>query len=93
MTLAVERDFSAEGEKQTDFIDVVAWRGAAEFVSKYFTKGRMAASLAGCKSEAGRIKRAARERLPRWWQIRFTLPILNAMQSPLPRTFMLTSPR
>lgn len=43
LTLAVERDFSAEGEKQTDFIDVVAWRGAAEFVSKYFTKGRMAA--------------------------------------------------
>ena len=34
LTLAVERDFSAEGEKQTDFIDVVAWRGAAEFVSK-----------------------------------------------------------
>lgn len=43
LTLAVERDFSAEGEKQTDFIDVVVWRSAAEFVSKYFTKGRMAA--------------------------------------------------
>ena len=30
------------GEKQTDFIDIVAWRSTAEFVSKYFTKGRMA---------------------------------------------------
>ena len=30
------------GEKETDFIDVVAWRNTAEFVSKYFTKGRMA---------------------------------------------------
>jgi single-strand DNA-binding protein len=31
------------GERQTDFIDVVAWRNTAEFVSKYFTKGQMAA--------------------------------------------------
>jgi single-strand DNA-binding protein len=38
-TLAVDRDF---GEKETDFIDVVAWRQTAEFVSKYFSKGRMA---------------------------------------------------
>ena len=42
-SLAVERDFKTEGgEKETDFIDVVAWRHTAEFVSKYFTKGRMA---------------------------------------------------
>ena len=43
-TLAVDRDFSAKdgGEKETDFIDCVAWRQAGEFVSKYFTKGRMA---------------------------------------------------
>ena len=38
---AVERDFAEGGEKKTDFIDVVAWRQTAEFVSKYFTKGRM----------------------------------------------------
>jgi single-strand DNA-binding protein len=38
-TLAVDRDF---GEKETDFIEVVAWRQTAEFVSKYFSKGRMA---------------------------------------------------
>ena len=42
-SLAVDRDFKAQnGEKETDFIDVVAWRNTAEFVSKYFTKGRMA---------------------------------------------------
>lgn len=42
-TLAVDRDFGAkDGEKETDFIDCVAWRQTGEFVSKYFTKGRMA---------------------------------------------------
>lgn len=42
--LAVDRDYSGKdsGEKETDFIDIVAWRNTAEFVSKYFTKGRMA---------------------------------------------------
>lgn len=42
-TLAVDRDFSPkDGEKETDFIDCVAWKHTAEFVSKYFGKGRMA---------------------------------------------------
>ena len=42
-TLAVDRDFSGkDGEKETDFIDCVAWRQTGEFVSKYFAKGRMA---------------------------------------------------
>ena len=42
-TVAVDRDFKSQsGEKETDFIDVVAWRNTAEFVSKYFSKGRMA---------------------------------------------------
>ena len=41
-SIAVERDFAEGGEKKTDFIDVVAWRQTAEFVSKYFTKGMMA---------------------------------------------------
>ena len=42
-TVAVDRDFSSKdgGEKETDFIDCVAWRNTAEFVAKYFTKGRM----------------------------------------------------
>ena len=44
-TLAVDRGFAPKdgGERQTDFIDVVAWRNTAEFVSRYFTKGQMAA--------------------------------------------------
>ena len=44
-TLAVDRDFASResGEKETDFIDVVAWGHTAEFVSKYFSKGQMAA--------------------------------------------------
>ena len=43
-SLAVDRDFgkNENGEKETDFIDCVAWRQTGEFVSKYFTKGRMA---------------------------------------------------
>lgn len=43
-TLAVDRDFAPKdgGERECDFIDCVAWRQTGEFVSKYFTKGRMA---------------------------------------------------
>lgn len=43
-TLAVDRDFASKdgGERQTDFIDCVAWRQTGEFVSKYFAKGSMA---------------------------------------------------
>lgn len=43
-TLAVDRDFKDKqtGEKAADFIDIIAWRQTAEFVSRFFTKGRMA---------------------------------------------------
>ena len=42
-SLAVDRNYKgADGEKETDFIDCVAWRSTAEFAGKYFTKGRMA---------------------------------------------------
>ena len=43
-SLAVDRDFAPKdgGERETDFIDCVAWRSTGEFVSKYFTKGSMA---------------------------------------------------
>ena len=43
-TVAVDRDFGGRdgGERETDFIDCVAWRQTGEFVSKYFAKGRMA---------------------------------------------------
>ena len=41
--IACDRDFKTQsGEKETDWIDIVAWRNTAEFVSKYFQKGRMA---------------------------------------------------
>ena len=43
VTLAVDRDFKGQsGEKETDFIDIVAWSNIAEFVSNYFKKGDMA---------------------------------------------------
>ena len=43
-TLAVDHDYASKesGERGVDFIDIVAWRNTAEFVSKYFAKGRMA---------------------------------------------------
>ena len=41
-TVAVDRDFSQGDQKETDFIDCVAWKNTAEFVSKYFSKGSMA---------------------------------------------------
>lgn len=42
-SIACDRDFKSQsGEKETDFLDVVAWRTTGEFASKYFTKGRMA---------------------------------------------------
>ena len=40
ITVAVDRSYSAGGEKQTDFFDCVFWRQGAEFVSKYFSKGK-----------------------------------------------------
>ena len=42
-SVAVNRNFSRDGQSQTDFINCVAWRNNAEFISKYFTKGQMIA--------------------------------------------------
>ena len=42
VTLAVDRDYSADQNKETDWIDVVAFGKTAEFVEKYFSKGQMA---------------------------------------------------
>ena len=39
--IAVDRDYGTNGDKQTDFINIVAWRNTAEFISRYFSKGRM----------------------------------------------------
>lgn len=40
-TVAVDRDFNQNGQKETDFIDCVAWRGTGEFVGRNFSKGKM----------------------------------------------------
>ena len=40
-TVAVDRDFENNGERETDFLDCVAWRGAGEFVARNFHKGKM----------------------------------------------------
>ena len=59
-TLAVDRDYAAQGaEKETDFVDIVAWRNTAEFVSKYFAKGRMAVVTGPAgRSATGRTRKA-----------------------------------
>lgn len=42
LTIAVDRNFVAQGkERETDFIDCTAWRGTADFIAKYFTKGQL----------------------------------------------------
>ena len=65
-TLAVDRDFSGKdgGEKETDFIDCVAWRQTGEFVSKYFKKGSMAVAsgrlqIRGWTDKDGNKRRSA----------------------------------
>ncbi len=64
-TLAVGRDIAgADGNRETDFIDIVAWRSTAEFVSKYFTKGSMAAvggrlTMRGWTDQNGNKRRTA----------------------------------
>ena len=42
-TLAVDRDFETNGQRETDFIDCVAWRKTAEFICRYFVKGQQMA--------------------------------------------------
>ena len=64
-TLAVDRDFKDQnGEKETDFIEVVAWRNTAEFICRYFGKGRMAVvegrlQMRDWKDQNGNNRRAA----------------------------------
>lgn len=63
-TLAVDRDFKDKqtGERTTDFIDVVAWRGTAEFVSRFFTKGRMAVVVGSLQIRAWEDKEGNKRR-------------------------------
>lgn len=51
-TIAVNRRFAKEGQQQADFINCVAWRGTAEFISKYFNKGSMIAVVGSLQSRS-----------------------------------------
>ena len=65
-SIACERDFKdANGEKVTDFIDIVAWRSTAEFVSKYFTRAAWPWSMDGSSSATGRTATAISAAAPR----------------------------
>ena len=63
-SMAVERDFKDKttGERTTDFIDVVAWRGTAEFVSRFFSKGRMAVVVGSLQIRAWEDKEGNKRR-------------------------------
>lgn len=63
-SLAVDRNFKDKqtGEKATDFIDVVAWRGTAEFVSRFFSKGRMAVVVGSLQIRAWEGKEGNKRR-------------------------------
>ena len=63
-SLAVDRDFQSRdsGERETDFIDIVAWRSTAEFVDKYFTKGQMAVVSGRLQIRSWTDKEGARRR-------------------------------
>lgn len=50
VSIAVDRDYKVNGEKSTDFIPCVFWRGTAEFVGKYFSKGDMIAVVGSLES-------------------------------------------
>ena len=78
--IAVDRDYGKGEQKETDFFDVVAWRGTAEFICKYFTKGRVIVVVGRMQKRPGPIKTAISARLRSWWR---TTPIL-ATASPIP---------
>lgn len=50
ISIAVDRDYKVNGERATDFIPCVFWRGTAEFVGKYFSKGDMIAVVGSLES-------------------------------------------
>jgi single-strand DNA-binding protein len=51
-TIAVNRRFAKEGQQTADFINCVAWRSTAEFISKYFSKGSMIAVIGSMQSRS-----------------------------------------
>ena len=50
-SIAVERDYCGKGDRITDFIDCTAWRGTAEFISKWFKKGHMIVVVGSIQTE------------------------------------------
>ena len=72
--IAVDRNFnSKDGERQVDFINIVAWRQTAEFIARYFVKGQMIA-LEGSKRAAMRTKTETNAWLLRLWRSMCGLP-------------------
>lgn len=68
-SLAVDRDYKGQsGEKETDFVDIVAWRSTADFVNKFFTKGRMAVVEGRLQLRDWKDKDGNNRRPPRWWR-------------------------
>ncbi len=66
-TLAVDRDFSGQGaDRKTDFLDIITWRGTAEFVSKYFHKGQLVAVQGSIQVSSYTDKEGAKRRS---WEI------------------------
>lgn len=55
-SIAVDRDYKVNGEKTTDFIPCIFWRGTAEFVGKYFNKGDMIAVVGSLESRKYKYK-------------------------------------
>ena len=81
-SLAVDRDYKGQsGEKETDFVDIVAWRSTADFVSKFFTKGRMTVVEAACSSGTGPTRTAASGAPPRWWRSMCILAIASSVSN------------
>ena len=84
-SLAVDRDYKKDGEKkETDFIDIVAWRATAEFVSKFFTKGRVAVvegrlQIRDWTDKEGNKRRSAEAMLAKWGHpdLFFSYPVIK----------------
>ena len=85
--IACDRNFARQGEqRQADFIDIVAWRQQAEFVSKYFQKGSLIAIEGSLQSRPTRTQRLPVR--PPWRQLPAILPVMQTT-SPLLTTAMI----
>ena len=61
-TIAVDRAYSKDGKRETDFLDIVAWRSTAEFISKYFHKGQLIAVSGSIQARLWEDKEGRRRR-------------------------------